>query len=62
VLSTMAMAADPRTAEGDHRLQALLDGMRNSRSWRVTAPLRWATDRARGLKLLVKKLLFSFGG
>ena len=62
VLSTMAMAADPRTAEGDHRLQALLDSMRNSRSWRVTAPLRWATDRARALKLLAKKLFFSFGG
>jgi len=58
VLSTMAMAADPRTAEGDHRLQALLDSMRNSRSWRVTAPLRWAADRVRALKLLVKKLLF----
>jgi glycosyltransferase involved in cell wall biosynthesis len=62
VLSTMAMAADPRSEDGDHRLQALLDSMRNSRSWRVTAPLRWGTDRVRALKLLVKKLFFSFGG
>jgi glycosyltransferase involved in cell wall biosynthesis/GT2 family glycosyltransferase len=62
VLSTMAMAADPRSEDGDHRLQALLDSMRNSRSWRVTAPLRWGTDRVRALKLLVKKLFISFGG
>lgn len=57
VLSTMAMSADPRSKDGDHRLEALIESMRNSRSWRVTAPLRWLTDRARTCKRFLKQLL-----
>lgn len=59
VLSNMAMSADPRNKEGDHRLEVLLESMRHSRSWRITAPLRWTTDRLRQWKLLVRKAFFS---
>ena len=49
ILSAMSMAADPRGEDGQHRLEVLLSATYASRSWRLTAPLRWLTDAMRKL-------------
>jgi hypothetical protein len=45
-LTPMANAVETLRAECDD-LRRQLDDLRSSRSWRITRPLRWMTDRAR---------------
>lgn len=50
ILTAMAMAADPRGADGEHRLEVLLQNTYNSHSWKITAPLRFLGHHARIFK------------
>lgn len=59
ILSAMVMAADPRGADGQHRLEVLLQNTYNSHSWKITAPLRFLSDRARFYKQRISVYLAS---
>jgi glycosyltransferase involved in cell wall biosynthesis len=47
IITAMAMAADPLTKDGEHRLEAVLNATLNSRSWKLTLPLRIVGDMFR---------------
>ncbi len=44
---TLRIAAQMQASARERELQRELDGMRNSASWRLTAPLRWLSARVR---------------
>jgi glycosyltransferase involved in cell wall biosynthesis len=57
ILSAMALSADPRGPSGEHKLSVLLQNTLNSRSWKITAPVRYVGHKVRLYKTKISSFI-----